>query len=151
VSGRWTAYEAVTMTVGGVPQASASNHEVAAAAEARYAHPALVPLAVGLSGSYERFDRNAFAYNTVDERGVGPFVEIADDRWRCVTYRLRYGWGIWWDEDPANGHFYRQRLEGEVRTSLGTHLAAGLKGHYGRAGAIGEEAVRVDGSLDWRF
>lgn len=150
LSGRWTSYEAVTMTVGGTPQASPANHEVAARAEARYAHPALGPLAVGLEGSYERFARNAFAYNTVDQRGIGPFVELAGEP-RCMTYRLRYGWGVWWDEDPANGHFDRQYLEGELRTNLGTHLAAGLTGRYGRANAFGEEAARVDGTLDWRF
>ncbi len=151
VHGRWTQYESVNMVVGGVPQASASNHEMAAGGEARYAHPALAPFSGGLEASYHTFDKDVFAYNTVDERGLGPFLEIAGDTPACVTYRLRYGWGIWWDEDPANDHFYRQYLDGEARADLGVHFSAGLSGRYGRANAFGEEALRLDGTLNWRF
>lgn len=150
-SARVRTLEANTLTVGGTPYASPSNRETAASLEAAYAHPALSPLAFGAGYDYVDFDKNAFAYDTVDSRGPDLFAELADADGDCWSYRLRYTWGVRWDEDPANAHYVRHLLEGTARVNAGARLSAGLSGRYFRAAAYDGEQVRLTADLTWRF
>ena len=146
-------YEAVDITAGAplTVNASPSNRELRVDGEAAYAHPALAPFSFGVGGHYARFDRDAFAYDTVNARGVGLFLQMADQLRPCWAYLLRYEWGVTWDEDPANDHFDHHLVRGMVERTLGRHLGANLEARYHSASAFGEHGVRVAGALTWQF
>jgi nucleoid-associated protein YgaU/thioredoxin-like negative regulator of GroEL len=148
---RARAYEANTITVGGTPQASPSNRETFAYGEAAYAHPALAPLSFGAAYTYVHFEDNAFAYDTVNARGPTLFVALADPDGAPWRYDLTYAWELRWDEDPANDHFFRHRIDASLRYDRGAALAAGVAGRYTKATSFGEESLRLTADLTWRF
>ncbi|MBI5137265.1 MAG: LysM peptidoglycan-binding domain-containing protein [Nitrospirae bacterium] len=158
VSGLVRAYAANTFTqLGANPgdpplaRVSPANRELAFAAEAAYAHPALAPLAFGIRFDAVNFLKDAYAYDTVTGAGPTLFLELADRDRPCWEYLLRYEWGVRWDEDPASDHYGRHLVRGRVARAAGRHLSAALDARYGVAPAFAERDVRVAGTLEWRF
>jgi nucleoid-associated protein YgaU len=145
-------YEANSFTLlsSGVRQ-SPANQEVGLKGEAAYVHPALRPLSFGLTADWERFRHDAEAYNTLNQRGIGLFVQVADKQPRCWDYLLRYGLGVRWDEDPANGHYFAHALTARLGRAVGRHANMGVEARWRAASAFDERGTRVVGNLLWRF
>lgn len=144
-------YEPVTVVVSGSPQVSPSNRELRAAVWADYVHPALAPLTFGARLDHVRFNKNAFAYDTVNRTGPVLYVQLAPGERPCRFYLLRYEWGMSWDEDPANDHFVHHGLTAEAERTVRGRLTARLSGHYRHVPAFDLEEGRVGGDLIWRF
>jgi len=134
-----------------ISRVSPVNRETALTVEAAYQHPALKPLSFGVYGDYVHFQRDAFAYSTVNEAGPGLFVQLADASRPSWDYLLRYEGGIRWDEDPANDHFVTQRLRAKVGRSVGRHLSTDLESRYLWVSHFGDRRLMVTGHLRWRF